>query len=157
MNLRYVSGVKLFLKNQWIPIFIKQLNHYLKASIRKREAGSLNSAGLTNILIVVTRYFGGTLLGVSGLLNAYRTAAANAILNAEIIEQIVKEYYRINFPYAAMNDIMKILKEENLGQSQQMFDLECSMIVNFRLSSKEKVLNRLARVEGINCTYIETR
>lgn len=118
--------------------------------------GQINSYGLTNILIVVTRYFGGTLLGVSGLINAYKTAAATAIENAEIVEKLLLDYYEITFPYVCMNDVMKILKEENLGQSGQSFDLECRMVLNFRVSVKEKVMSRLSRIEGIKCTYIET-
>ena len=100
--------------------------------------GQINSFGLTNILIVVSRYFGGTLLGVSGLINAYKSAAFSAISNAEIIECTVKEFYEISYPYISMNDVMKILKEENVGQSDQSFDLECIIIINFRASIKDK-------------------
>ena len=119
--------------------------------------GQINSFGLTNIIIVVSRYFGGTLLGVSGLINAYRSAAASAINNAELTEKTLREYYEIRFPYIAMNDVMKILKEENIGQSEQSFDLECCIMINFRVSVKEKVLNRLSRIDGLKCKYIETR
>jgi uncharacterized YigZ family protein len=119
--------------------------------------GQINSSGLTNILIVVIRYFGGTLLGVSGLINAYKSAAADAILHSTIIERNLHEYYRIVFPYAAMNDIMKILKEEETGQSDQIFQLECSILIDFRVSAREKILSRLSRVEGLAINYIETR
>ena len=119
--------------------------------------GQINSYGLTNIIIVVSRYFGGTLLGVSGLINAYRTAAASSIQNAELTEMTVQEYYEITYPYISMNDVMRILKEENLGQSQQSFDLECRILLNFRISVKEKVLNRLSRIDGLKYRYIETR
>jgi uncharacterized YigZ family protein len=118
--------------------------------------GQINSYGLTNIIIVVSRYFGGTLLGVSGLINAYRTAAVSAIQNAELKEMTVQEYFEITYPYISMNDVMRILKEENLGQSQQSFDLECRILLNFRVSAREKVLNRLSRIEGLKYTYIET-
>lgn len=119
--------------------------------------GQINSYCLTNILIVVSRYFGGTLLGVSGLINAYRTAAASAIQNAELIEKTLQEYYEITYPYISMNDVMRILKEENLGQSQQSFDLECRLLLNFRVSVREKVLNQLSRIDGLKYRYIETR
>jgi uncharacterized YigZ family protein len=119
--------------------------------------GQINSYGLTNILIVVIRYFGGTLLGVSGLINAYRTAAASSIENAELTERTVQEYYEITYPYISMNDVMRTLKEENLGQSQQSFDLECRMLLNFRVSLREKVLSRLTRIDGLKYSYIETR
>lgn len=118
--------------------------------------GQINSNGLTNILIVVTRYFGGTLLGVSGLINAYKTAAALAIGNAEIVERLLQDYYEVTFPYRCMNDVMKILKEENIGQSGQSFDLECRIILNFRASIKDKILNRLLRIHGLKSSYIET-
>lgn len=119
--------------------------------------GQINSSGLTNILIVVSRYFGGTLLGVSGLINAYRTAAADAIRNAEIVERTLHAYYEIIFPYISMNDVMKILKEEEAGQSGQKFELECSVIINFRVSDMEKIISRLTRIDGVKCRYLETK
>ena len=119
--------------------------------------GQINSFGLTNIIIVVSRYFGGTLLGVSGLINAYRSSAESALRNAELTEKTVNEYYKITYPYISMNDVMKILKEENIGQSEQSFDIECNILLNFRVSVKEKVLNRLSRIDGLNYRYIETR
>jgi uncharacterized YigZ family protein len=119
--------------------------------------GQINSYGLTNIIIVVSRYFGGTLLGVSGLINAYRTAAAYAIQNAEIIERTLHCFYEITYPYISMNDVMRIIKEENLGQSKQSFELECSIVLDFRISVKEKVLDRLSRIDGLKYNYIETR
>jgi uncharacterized YigZ family protein len=119
--------------------------------------GQINSFGLTNILIVVSRYFGGTLLGVSGLINAYRSAACSAIKNAEIIECTLQEFFEITFPYGSMNDVMKILKEEYIGQSDQTFDLECRIKLNFRASAREKILSRLSRIEGLTYRYLETR
>jgi len=118
--------------------------------------GQINSYGLTNILIVVSRYFGGTLLGVSGLINAYRSAAASAIQNAELEEKMLQEYYEITYPYISMNDVMRILKEENIGQSGQTFDLECRILLNFRVTLKERVMSRLSRIEGLKCTYLNT-
>jgi uncharacterized YigZ family protein len=119
--------------------------------------GQINSFGLTNILIVVSRYFGGTLLGVSGLINAYRSAAASAIQNAAITERTLKEYYNIVFPYLAMNDVMKILKEENVGHADQVFDTECHMKISFRPLSKERILTRFSRIENLEFSYLETR
>jgi uncharacterized YigZ family protein len=119
--------------------------------------GQINSYGLTNLLIVVSRYFGGTLLGVSGLINAYRSAAEAAILNGEIIECTLKEYYEITFSYASMNDVMRILKEEEIAQSDQVFELGCCIRINFRASAREKILHRFSRIEGLNYRYLETR
>ena len=118
--------------------------------------GQINSLGLTNIIIVVSRYFGGTLLGVSGLINAYRSAAASALANAKMTEKTVNEYYDITFPFSSLKDVMKVLKEENLGQSEQLFDLECRIKLNFRISVKEKVLNRFSRIDGLTYRYIDT-
>ncbi len=118
--------------------------------------GQINSAGLTNILIVVIRYFGGTLLGVSGLINAYRSAAADAIQNADQVERYLQDYYEIIFPYSGMNDVMKVLKEENAGQKDQHFDTECSIKVSFRVVMAEKILSRLSRIEGLRSEYLGT-
>lgn len=119
--------------------------------------GQINSFDLTNILIVVSRYFGGTLLGVSGLINAYRSAAASAIQNAKIVELTLRDFHKIIFPYASINDVMKILKEENIVHSDMNIDLECSIKINFRTSVKEKIQNRLSRIEGLRNIYIETQ
>jgi putative IMPACT (imprinted ancient) family translation regulator len=112
---------------------------------------------MTNILIVVSRYFGGTLLGVSGLINAYKSAASDAISNAKVIERTLHDYYRLTFPYSSMNDVKKILKEENAGQSAQQFGLECSLVTDFRVLGREKVITRISRIEGINYSFIGTK
>jgi uncharacterized YigZ family protein len=117
--------------------------------------GQINSNDLTNILIVVVRYFGGTLLGVSGLINAYRNSAADAINNAVIIECVVRDYYLIKFPYASMNDVMKLVKDENLSQSDQVFGLDCSMKIGFRISAGENILSRLKSIQDLKMEFIE--
>ncbi len=119
--------------------------------------GQINSAGLTNILIVVSRYFGGTLLGVSGLINAYRSAAADAISNAVIAERTLHDYYEIVFPYNSLNDIMKILKEEGAGQSGHSIDLQSSIVIDFSVAGTEKIIGRLSRIEGLRYTFIQTK
>jgi uncharacterized YigZ family protein len=118
--------------------------------------GQINSHGLTNLIIIVSRYFGGTLLGVSGLINAYRSAAASALLNASQVERTLQEYYEITYPYISMNDVMRLLKDESIDQFQQSFALECRIIINFRVSAKEKILHRLSRIDGLTYSYIET-
>jgi uncharacterized YigZ family protein len=119
--------------------------------------GQINSHELTNILIVVVRYFGGTLLGVPGLINAYRSAADDAISNAEIIECTVKDYFQIFFPYTGLNDIMRILKEENVDQTDQLFDLECSIRISVRSKTSEKLIGRLSRIEGLHQRFLERK
>ena len=119
--------------------------------------GQINSYKLTNLIIVVSRYFGGTLLGVSGLINAYRSAAASALQNADQVERMLQEYYEITYPYISMNDVMRILKDESIVQSRPSFALECRILINFRVSAKEKILIRLSRISGLTYRYIETR
>lgn len=111
--------------------------------------GQIRSFGLTNILIVVSRYFGGTLLGTSGLINAYKNAASDALQNAEIIEHVVKDSYELVFPYQSINDVMKIIKEEDIDQSGHSFDLECRMTIAFKVTDRERILSRFSRIRGL--------
>jgi len=96
--------------------------------------GQLLSADLTDTLVVVVRYFGGILLGASGLANAYRTAARDAIDHATIVERTIDCRYRLSFAYEAMNDVMRILKDFDLKPEQPHYDLQCSLEVGIRQS-----------------------
>lgn len=118
--------------------------------------GQIRSFGVTNVLIVITRYFGGTLLGVSGLIRAYKTAASSALENAEIIDHVIHEHHEIKYPYTEMNNVMKIIKEENISQSEHAFDLECRIIISFRASSRERIINRLSRIEGLTSRLLSS-
>jgi len=118
-------------------------------SAGKLILGQIASFDLTNVLIVVVRYFGGTLLGVGGLIVAYRSAARDALENNRIIKEQIKLHITIHFPYGSMNDVMKIIKEEKLEQSNQVFDMNCSIDLCFRLMLQEKVSGRLSKVEGL--------
>lgn len=118
--------------------------------------GQIQSNDLTNVLIVVVRYFGGTLLGVSGLIAAYRGAAADAIANASIIEKQVKEVYELSFPYDAMNSVMKILKDENLEQWAQDFQLACTLRFSVRKNDADRVTEALSKIDGVKTKYLET-
>jgi len=110
--------------------------------------GQLQSRELTNILVVVIRYFGGTLLGVGGLINAYRTATATALGKAEIIEKKVEKEIRIQFSYEAMNEVMKIIKEYDLGFEDQHFDLECSLSLRIWKRLLPAAKERFSKIEG---------
>lgn len=125
-------------------------------SAGKPILGQINAFQVTNVLIVVVRYFGGKLLGVSGLINAYRSAAESALKNGEITEHIIQDYFELNFPYACVNDVMKVIKDEDAGQSKQKFELECHMTINFRTSVRERMLNALSRIEGLKYTHTAT-
>ncbi len=118
--------------------------------------GQIQSNGITNVLIVVVRYFGGTLLGVSGLINAYRSAAAECIANSTVVEKFITEYYRIEFPYDAMNGVMKILKDHELGQTHQDFQLDCSLEFAVRKSEADLVIEQLGKIAGVKSTWIRT-
>jgi putative IMPACT (imprinted ancient) family translation regulator len=86
--------------------------------------GQINSCQLTNVLVIVVRYFGGILLGTSGLINAYKEAAAAAIENAQIEEKIVKSAIQVTFKYPQLNDIMRVVKEQDLEVSGQEFGFD---------------------------------
>lgn len=118
--------------------------------------GQINSRELTDILIVVIRYFGGTLLGVSGLINAYRSAAEDALSNARIIEKKVMQTYVIRFPYLSMNDVMKVLKEEGCSQSAHNFGNDCSVEITVRSSAAERVTERLCKISGLTASWLKT-
>ncbi len=100
--------------------------------------GQLQSFDVTDIFLVVVRYFGGTLLGTSGLINAYKTAAADALNNAKIITKIIKETYKLHFTYPLMNDVMTIIKQENLNIVDTQFEIECDLIFSVRKSEAEQ-------------------
>ena len=108
--------------------------------------GQLLSRELTNVLVVVVRYFGGTLLGVSGLINAYRSAAADALDNAQTVEKTVREIITITFPYDHLNAMMKLLKEEQAEIRAQQCDMECAFEVAVPLQKKEKFLQRTGKL-----------
>jgi len=116
--------------------------------------GQIQSFDLTNILIVVVRYFGGTLLGVSGLINAYRNAAFDAINQAEIVEKLVEKELLIEFDYSVMNDVMKLFKDEKLPQIEPQFDLRCRIKTHIRLSELNRIEDGLNKIEGLTITVI---
>lgn len=119
--------------------------------------GQIRSFNLTNILIVVIRYFGGTKLGVGGLISAYKTAAEEAIKNAKIIKKTLHDIYELKFDYPQMNEIMRIMKEENIEQIDQSFELTCSITLALRKAEVDKVLSKFDRVDNLNIEFVETR
>lgn len=111
--------------------------------------GQINSFELTNILIVVIRYFGGIKLGTSGLIVAYREAAADAIRNNTIIECLVEEDIQIIFEYPYMNQVMRIIKEDNPTIIFQYFDMDCEMTLRIRKTELDRLKSRLQKVESL--------
>lgn len=118
--------------------------------------GQLQSKDLTNILIVVVRYFGGTLLGVSGLINAYKLAALDAIQNATIIENTINDIYEIQFDYIHMNSVMKLIKDEDLKILSQQSELTCILTFSVRKSNSTLVYDRMSKIEGLEIKFLRT-
>ena len=125
------------------------LGHQPSGTAGKPILGQINSFGLTNILIVVIRYFGGIKLGTSGLIVAYREAAAEAIRANEIIECLVEDDIRVAFEYPFLNDVMRIVKEDNVTIISQYFNLDCDMTLRVRRSAVDYLRSRLVKVESL--------
>lgn len=141
----------------WAYMIGTERNEYLSSdngepsgTAGKPILGQINSFGLTNIVIVVIRYFGGIKLGTSGLIAAYREAAAEAIRAGEILECHEQTSITFSFPYLAMNDIMKIVKSENLRVISQSFDNSCSMTIELDADKAENLKKRLSEVGGVS-------
>lgn len=111
--------------------------------------GQILSNELTNVLIVVVRYFGGIKLGVSGLIAAYKAAAADAVANARIIERTVDESIRIRFSYLVLNDVMRIIKEENPDVLERNFEMECEMLLSIRQKDMLRLTERLMQIVSV--------
>ncbi|MDR1258734.1 MAG: IMPACT family protein [Tannerellaceae bacterium] len=111
--------------------------------------GQINSNELTDILILVVRYFGGIELGTSGLIIAYRSAAADAISNAIIVERTVDRDITVCFEYPHLNSIMRIVKEDNPSIISQSLDMDCRMTLRIRESEAERLKTRLMKVESV--------
>lgn len=116
--------------------------------------GQIDSFGLSDILVVVIRYFGGIKLGIPGLIRAYKTSTADALENACIIEKIASRRFRVSFGYMNMNSVMKVFKDMGLEQKNQKFDMECCMETTVRLSQVDTFLERMGDVEGCNIDEI---
>lgn len=116
--------------------------------------GQLLSADLTDTLVVVVRYFGGILLGASGLANAYKTAARDAIDHAAIVERTIDMRYRLGFEYAAMNDVMRILKDFDLKPQNQHFDMDCTLEVEVRQSQSVRLYDAVAGLRTVKIDII---
>ena len=111
--------------------------------------GQINSNNLTDILIIVVRYFGGIELGTSGLIVAYRTAAAEAIAAAHIEERTVDETITITFEYPHLNSVMRIVKEDKPDVLTQSFELTCEMTLRIRQSRMDALKSRLLKVDSL--------
>lgn len=116
--------------------------------------GQLLSNEITDCLIVVVRYFGGTKLGVSGLIDAYKTSAAEVIAAAKVVERTVDDRIEVRFSYMAMNEVMKIVKDLQPKIVEQCFDNLCTMTLTIRQSQSKQLLARLSKVEGAQAEIV---
>ncbi|MBW6479620.1 MAG: YigZ family protein [Bacteroidales bacterium] len=118
--------------------------------------GQILSHDITNVLIVVVRYFGGTKLGVRGLINAYKAAAAEAIENNAIVEMLIREVYELQFEYPLMNDVMKVLKDHDLNQLSHDFALSCKLTFEVRKNKADEIKGIFQAIYGVKITYLHT-
>jgi uncharacterized YigZ family protein len=112
--------------------------------------GQINSNGLTDILLIVVRYFGGIKLGTSGLIVAYRTAAAEALAHAEVVVKTVDETITVSFEYPFLNNVMHVIKEMSPLILEQQFDMQCNMSLKIRRSQMPLLRERLLKIESLS-------
>jgi len=118
--------------------------------------GQIQSKDLTNILIVVIRYFGGIKLGVSGLINAYRSAALDTINHATIKSLTVNDVYELSYEYPLMNEVMRVIKDENLNVLEQDFQISCRLLFTVRKNFSNRIYDRFSRIHGVQIKYLKT-
>ena len=118
--------------------------------------GQINSKDLTNTLVVVVRYFGGVKLGVRGLINAYKAAASDALLQVDIITKTVNEIFSIEFDYLMMNSVMKIIKDADLKILSQDFQLDCKLEYIVRKKNADLVKEKFLKINGLKINYLRT-
>jgi len=124
-------------------------------SAGKPILGQIQSRDLSDILIVVVRYFGGTLLGVGGLIRAYRAAASDALDRNHVLERKVYDRMKLDFGYERMNSVMKLIKDFELEFVDQKFDLDCSLSLRVWKRKSEKVMLGFSKIEGCRIRLIE--
>ena len=117
--------------------------------------GQIQSNDLTNILIVVVRYFGGAKLGVPGLIRSYKTAAAAAISEAKILTKTIKEHYEVSFKYPQMNDLMRLVKEFDLEVINTDFRIDCNLIFAVPKSKSETIISTFQKNHALSIKYLK--
>lgn len=114
------------------------------------------SKDITNVCVVVIRYFGGIKLGVSGLINAYKTATRDALEQAGAIQKTVNNIYSLEFPYPLMNEVMRVMKEEQLEQMNPKFEMDCYLEFSTRRNESERVIEKFSKIFGVKITFVNT-
>ncbi|MBR6640226.1 MAG: YigZ family protein [Muribaculaceae bacterium] len=129
--------------------FLSNDNGEPSGTAGKPILGQINSFNLTNIVIIVVRYFGGIKLGTSGLIFAYREAAREAINAGNIIECHEMAQVSFTFPYLSMNEVMRVVKDTGVKIVEQVFDNSCSMVLSIRADHRENLVSRLGDIDGV--------
>jgi len=119
--------------------------------------GQLLSYDLTNTLVVVIRYFGGTKLGIPGLINAYREATRDALNQAEIITKTINEYFQIEYEYPLMGNVMRIIKDENLEQINTQFEISCKIEMRVRKNDYQRIADEFGKIHGVKLKHLRTK
>ncbi|HXS37932.1 MAG TPA: YigZ family protein [Flavipsychrobacter sp.] len=117
--------------------------------------GQIDSAGLTNVLVVVVRYFGGTLLGVPGLINAYKTVSAQALQAVAVIEKWIEDKFEITFDYPVMSEVLYLLKQSEATIYQQDLQLFCNIKAGIPHKHAKEYLERLSEIRGVKITPLK--
>jgi uncharacterized YigZ family protein len=115
--------------------------------------GQINAKELTDVLIVVVRYFGGILLGTGGLVNAYREAAKEALEHARIIEKTVNRTFTVRFDYPQTNEIMRIVKDTDAQITSQNYATDCTVTLAIRQGDADRLLNKLTKIYGVTINF----
>jgi uncharacterized YigZ family protein len=116
--------------------------------------GQIQSFEVTNVIIVVVRYFGGVKLGVGGLISAYKTAAQMALENSEIVEQTINKFFTISFEYVHLNKVMRIIKEKNLQIVSQKMEMDCEIQISIRKKNVQNLLDTFENLYEIKLTEV---
>jgi uncharacterized YigZ family protein len=119
--------------------------------------GQLLSYDLTNTLVVVIRYFGGTKLGIPGLINAYREATRDALNQTEIITKTINEYFQIEYEYPLMGNVMRIIKDENLEQINTQFEISCKIEMRVRKNDYQHIADEFGKIHGVKLVHLRTK
>ncbi|MCK4569343.1 MAG: YigZ family protein [Bacteroidales bacterium] len=118
--------------------------------------GQLQSKDLTNVLMIVVRYFGGTKLGVSGLIAAYKTASQDALEAADILSLTVNDVYELSFEYPLMNKVMRVVKDDDLKIVDQDFQISCKLSFQVRKNFSNRIYERFSKIHGVKIHYLKT-
>jgi len=124
------------------------------SSAGKPIHGQLLSHDLTNILMVVVRYFGGTKLGIPGLINAYKTATKEAIANTKIISKTINHIYSIDFEYPMMQPVMRFVKDNDVTQISTKFEISCNIEISVRKKDSEIIFEKLKAIYGLKTKFL---